>query len=248
MALYYSTRAINLNAGYKPTVTDAGSQISFTAPNLINTTVGDFLTQGFRPGQVIEIVDGGASTQTAKYVTIDSLTASVITTVEATIVTEGVAIDTPTIRLAGNGMSWLDIFRYGVFCLYSSPMPSDINGTEGATMLAKLTDGGGAFTPGVSTNGLQFEFDAAGKISILSTQTWREDLGLSNADAYWGMFYDNAFITGDDSTNLVSPRIMGSVGLSGSGADIIVTTMAIKTTTPVLCSQFDLTLPGQACS
>ena len=61
MALYYSTRAINLNAGYKPTVTDAGSQISFTAPNLINTTQSDFITKGFRPGMVIEIVDGGAA-------------------------------------------------------------------------------------------------------------------------------------------------------------------------------------------
>jgi|GEM_PF-2276524 len=245
MTLKFSTRAINLSAGYKPTVTDAGSQISFTAPNLINTTQNDFLIKGFRPGRVIEVVDGGSSTNAGLY-KIASVTAGVIT-VGSGIVTEAAAVDTPTINQMDTG-SWINIFQYSVMGIYGSPTLTDPDATEGATLLALVTDGGGAVVPGSSTNGLLFTFDAAGNIVIDASQTWKASAGLVDGTAYFAIIYDNGYITGDDSTNLRSARILMTLGTSGSDADMIVTTLSVKTTTPFEVQSGNLTLPAVACS
>ncbi len=224
MAFEYSTRAIDLAIGKRITVVDAGSQIAFVnATSTITTTQSDFLTQGFRPAQVIKVT---SSLSNNDYFTIVSVTAGVITVSES--VTDEVAsAATPTLTVVG-GQSWIDIFNNGILCIYGTPMISDLDGAETGTLLAELTNGGLAFTPGLSTNALNFEYDAAGKMGILTGQTWKDSTPAATGTAEYAILYDNGYITGDDSTNLKSPRAMGSVGLSGSQRDIIISTTSIQ--------------------
>lgn len=244
MAFQYSTRAIDLAIGKRITVVDAGSQIAFeNATSTITTTQSDFITKGFRPDQVIKVT---SSTGNNGYFTIVSLTAGVITVSEA-VVDEVASSATPTITVVG-GQSWLDIFANGILCVYGTPLLSDPDLLETGTLLAELTNAGGAFTPGSPTNALDFEYDADGKMGILTGQTWRDSTPAATGTAEYAIYYDNGYITGLDSTNKYSARALGSVGISGSGRDIIISTTSIKTGIPVTCDQFDLTQASQACS
>jgi len=238
MTISISTCLANRIAGQAISVTDAGSQISFTAPNLITTTQSDWLTQGFRPDQAILITSGGSTTQTVLYHKIASLTSSVIT-VAADIVTEAAAIDTCTISVV-NGLNWLTIFKHGIMEVRSSPMPSTADVAETGTLLLKFTVDAGAFTAGVSTNGLQFEFNSAGQIQILSTQTWQAS-GITDGTAYYARIYDNAYITGNDAVNLQSPRIQGRVGTSGQDFDI--TSTSVVSGVLNTCDSMNITQP-----
>jgi len=241
MAISLSTALVNRIIGKDISVVDAGSQISFTAPNLINTTQSDFLTAGFRPGMVIKVTSGGASTN-AGYWTISSLVAGVITVTESTISTEAAATDTPTIS-AVNGSGWQEALRYGIFVVYTSPMPANADLAATGTKLLEMTVSAGSFTPGTSTNGIQWDFSSTGKIIIASGDTI-QGTGLVTGTAYYGRLYDNGYITGDDSTNFQSPRIQGRVGTSGQDFDITHT----KITSGVVntLDSFNLTQPKTA--
>lgn len=243
MAFKYSTRSIDLAIGKRITVVDAGSQIAFVnATSTITTTEADFLTKGFRPGGVIKVT---ASTSNNGYYTIVSLTASVITVSES-LVDEVASSATPTLTIVG-GQSWIDILANGKLCIYGSPIVSDINIAATGTLLAELTNGGGAFTPGSPTNALNFEYGVDGLMSILTGQTWRDSTPAASGTAAYAIYYDNGYITGDDSVNKQSVRAMGTVGVSGSGRDIIISTTAIQTGIPVTCDQCDLTQADEAC-
>lgn len=242
MAILLSTCLANRMAGQEVTVTDAGSQISFTAPSTIATTQSDFLTKGFRPGQTIKITSGGATTQTTLHHTIASLVAGTITTSEALIVTEAAAVDTPTISVP-NGMDWLHLLRYGVFCVYTSPMPANADLAPTGTLLLKMTVSDAGHTAGTSTGGIEWEFDAAGKIQIKTGDTV-QGTGLISNTAYYGRIYDNAYITTLDSVNLASPRIQGRVGTSGQDFDITDTDVTLGVVNTL--ESFNITQPLSA--
>jgi len=241
MALSLSTCLVNRISGQEVTVTDAGSQISFTATSTITTTQSDFLTKGFRPGQILKVTDGGSSTNAGLY-TIASVTATVITVSETSISTEAAAVDTPTLSVP-TMMNWLNVFRYGVFDVYSSPMPANADLAETGTKLLSMTVSAGAFTAGTSTNGIEWEFVSVGKVQIVSTDTI-QGVGLATGTAYYGRLYDNGYITGLDSTNLQSPRIQGRVATSGQDFDITHTAVTISVTNTL--SSFNITQPKVA--
>lgn len=244
MAFKYSYRARDLSIGKRITVVDAGSQIAFVnSTSTITTTQSDFLTKGFRPNQVIKVT---SSTSNNGYFTITTVTAGVITVSEA-VVDEAAASATPTITVV-NGQSWLDILANGIFCIYSAPIVTDVNLAATGTLLAELTLSGAAFTPGDPTAGLDFEYDADGVMGIYTGQVWKDSTPAATGTAAYGIFYDNGYITGDDSTNKYSVRAMGTVGIAGSGRDAIISTTSIQTGIPVTCDQFTLTQPAEACS
>jgi len=234
MAISLSTCLVNRLAGQEVTVTDTpGTAIDFTT-GTITTTSSDFLTQGFRPGQVIKIA---SSTSNDGYVTATQVAAATITISETITAETGIAGTTLSVP---NGLNWVTIFKHGIMDIYSSPMPANADLAETGTKLLSLTDGAGAFTAGESTNGLQFEFDAAGVFGILSTQTW-QDAGIATGTAYYARLYDNAYITGLDSVNLQSPRIQGRVGTSGQDFDITSTSIVIAVTNT--CDTLNFTQP-----
>jgi hypothetical protein len=237
---------MDLITGKPITVTDAGSQISFiAATSRIATTQNDFLTKGFRPGMVVQVAS--SSLNDGYYpITFVASDGSYMTT-SGTIVDEAASAATPTISVP-NGVNWATMFKYGIFVIYSSPIGDDADAAEGGTKLAELTESAGAFTPGTSTNGLEVEFSADGVFTIKSGQAWRDDTPVAAGTAYYGILYDNAYLQGDDSINKYSPRIMGTVGVSGSGRDFIISSTGITTTIPVTCTQFQGTQASQACS
>jgi len=242
MAISLSTALVNRIIGKGISVVDAGSQISFTAPNLINTTQGDFLTAGFRPGMVINVVSGGASTN-AGYWTIASLVAGVITVSEATISTEAAAVDTPTI-LAVNGFGWQEALRYSIFVVYTSPEPANADLAATGTKLLEMTVDDGGLTPGTLTNGIQWDFDSIGKIVVASGDTV-QGTGLVTDTAYYGRLYDNGYIEGNDSVNLQSPRIQGRVGV-GTSQDFGITHTQVTSGVVNTLTSFNITQPKVA--
>lgn len=240
MAISYSTCLVNRLAGEEISVLDGGSQISFTAPDIITTTQSDFITQGFRPGQIIKVTDGGSSTNAGLY-TVDTVTATVITTIEQTISTEAAAVDTPTLSVP-TMMNWLSIFRYSIFDVYdgSGGMPADADAAELGVKLLSMTLDGGTFTAGASANGIEFEFVSAGKIQLKTGDTYQDD-GIATGTAYYGRLYDNGYITGNDASNLQSCRIQGRVATSGQDFDITSTSVVISVTNTL--RSFNITLP-----
>jgi len=238
MAILLSTCLANRIAGQPVSVTDAGSQIAFVAAtNTITTTENDFLTQGFRPGLAIEIENSSSNDMLCNIVSVASDGSSMV--VDGSLSDEGAGAATPTITVK-NGFSWLTTFRYSVLAVFSSPMPSSADVAETGTLLLKFTLNAGAHTPGTSTNGLEFEFNSAGQIKIKSGQTWQAS-GITDGTAYYARLYDNAYITGDDSSNLVSPRIQGRVGTSGQDFDI--TSTSIVSGVLNTCDVLNITVP-----
>lgn len=248
MAVKYSTRAQALIMGRAITVTDAGSQISFAVgTSTITTTQSDFLTQGFRPGQSITVTNANNATNNDEFV-ISSVTATTIV-VTGTLADEAAALGTPTIALV-NGLNWPLMFKDGILVIYSSPMPANADLLETGTLLAELTLSGATFTAGATAGGLEIEHSATtdGVFGIKSGEAWQDSTPNAAGTAYYAILYDNGYITGLDSTNKQSPRIMGTVGVSGSGRDFIISSTSIVTTVPVTCTQFQGTQASEACS
>lgn len=112
-------------------------------------------------------------------------------------------------------------------------------------MLALITLAGGAFTGGVSTNGLNFDSPADGVLSKPSGDSWQGD-GLAAAGtgttATWFRVYANAYTTGA-STSAV--RYDGAIS-TASSAELQMTNTTIVEDVPVVITAFNLTIPKSA--
>ena len=72
-------------------------------------------------------------------------------------------------------------YANGVLAIYGgASQPADANDTEAGTLLALVTVASGAFTPGVSTNGLNFDAPSSGVFSKAAAETW-SGIGLAAA-------------------------------------------------------------------
>jgi len=90
-------------------------------------------------------------------------------------------------------------FTNCVIGVYGGTMPADANTTENATLLALITEGGGEFTGGVATNGLNFDAAADGSMSKAAAETWSGAV-LATGTATWVRIYDNNYVTGASTT------------------------------------------------
>jgi len=109
---------------------------------------------------------------------------------------------------ANGGLSFGEIFKNGVIEIYSGTRPSDANGSVSGTLLGRITVGGGAFTPGSPTNGLNFGPAANRAIDKASGEVWMFT-GLSAGLATWFRHKGNAVDDGTASTS--APRIDGTI-------------------------------------
>lgn len=114
---------------------------------------------------------------------------------------------------ANGGKSFGESFNNGIILIYGGIRAANADSSVGsATLLGTVTLNGGAFTPGVSTNGLQFGQAANRTIDRLSSQTWQFK-GVAAGTATWFRIVGNASDNGLASTTL--PRLDGTIAPFG---------------------------------
>jgi hypothetical protein len=118
------------------------------------------------------------------------------------------------------------LFANGVINFYTGAQPVDADSAETGTLLGRVTLDGGSFTPGVSTNGINFASPSAGSrtISKASAEIWKF-MGTSAGTIGWFRFVGNAVDNGLSSTTL--PRIDGSVGIASGDLRLSSVTAAV---------------------
>lgn len=109
---------------------------------------------------------------------------------------------------------------YGVIHLYTGAKPASPDDAEAGSLLAIITNNGGAFTPGAQANGLRFGAAVDGLISILAGQTWKTDACLATGQVGWGRFYANARTQGASTTAV---RVDFTVSTSGADLNLVTT-------------------------
>jgi hypothetical protein len=134
----------------------------------------------------------------------------------------------------------------GVIGIYSGTQPTTANDTEGAgSLLVLITLASGAFTGGVSTNGINFDAAVDGVLSKAVAETW-SGVGLAAAGAgvtaTWFRFYPNAYTTGSSSSAV---RYDGAISTSAS-AELQMTNTTIVQSVPVVINSFTLTIKRTA--
>lgn len=129
-------------------------------------------------------------------------------------------------------------FANGVIEVYTGTQPTNADAAVTGTLLGTVTLNSGAFTPGVSTNGLTFAAAATGAVS--KSGVWSFN-GLAAGTAGWFRLKGNAVDAGALST--VLPRLDGSVAVSG--ADLNLSNIAIVVSAPNTIDTFTFTIPAQ---
>ena len=108
-------------------------------------------------------------------------------------------------------------YANGILCIFGgASQPTSANDAETGTLLCKITLNSGAFTGGVSTNGLNFNAPIDGVLSKAVAETW-SGVGLAAAGtgttATYYRFYANAYTTGSSTT---AKRFDGAISTSSS--------------------------------
>ena len=132
-------------------------------------------------------------------------------------------------------------YANGVLAIYGgASQPADANDAEAGTLLALITLASGAFTPGVSTNGLNFDAPSSGVLSKAAAETW-SGVGLAAAGtgttATYFRFYDNDMDTGASPTGL---RFDGAIGTTAT-AELQMSVATVVEGAPVVINSFTYT-------
>jgi hypothetical protein len=233
MAKKFSTGLRNEILGFKPTVTGTGFGCTVTT-NVISDT-GNGLAI-FRPGDKV-VISGFTDSSNNGLKTVVSVAVSGASMVVSENLATEAAGDTVIIALL-NSRAFKDIFRDGVLEIYSGSQPSDADQAETGTKLARITVNSGAFVPGAAANGLEFGDPASGSIAKSGSEVW-SGVGLANGVVGWFRFYTNMYDTGASPTKA---RFDGSIGVSGSSAQMIVATTTIALNAPVTVNTFSVPL------
>ena len=226
-------QAIGVNYGF----VDDGSN-----PDQITFSGNDAITLGFAPGMKVSI-KGSTSNDT----TLDSEPeiSSIATDGSIAYVTTGSMAATET-ALAGTaitackGGSLWDIFRHGQLVLFSGALPTNADAAlSTGNIILTMTDNAGAVTGGSYANGLLLEDNpTAAEIEKLATQTWK-GLATGSGTLTGFRFIGNPTDAHGLSTTL--PRYQGSVGTSGSGADLVIDNPTIVSGQYYTLTSFKLT-------
>lgn len=129
-------------------------------------------------------------------------------------------------------------YANGVIGIFGGTQPATANDTEGsAPLLALITLNGGAFTAGVSTNGINLSDPVDGVLSKASGETW-SGTGLAAAGtgvtATWFRHYTNAYVTGASTT---ATRYDGAIGTT-SAYEMQMTNTTVVQDVPVICNGY----------
>ena len=151
------------------------------------------------------------------------------------------SVDTPeatlatTILASARGGSLADIFRDCYINIYSGTRPSDPNWPATGTLVGTISLNAGAFTPGVETNGLNFErFSEIEVVSGIyvnlgkdSSETWQMECLSASTPTYFRLMSNTTLPT---DTGVVSVVIDGDIGTSTTNAMRITEALVVGTT------------------
>jgi len=229
-----STKLANMLAGEQITYEAVNKIAAVAAGNKLTDSDNKFLSEGFRPGMIIEI--SGFTTAANDQIAVITSVASDGS--EMVVVTEVALVDddaNTTITLTAYGQSLKDILSWGVLCIYTGSQPSSPDVAPTGTKLLEITNASGAFTKGTKTNGLEWDAPVAGVLGKKDADTW-SDAGLESGTAGWFRLYANDFDTGADALCLD-----GAVGTSGSQLNLASTSIVKDATTTI--DEFEITVP-----
>ncbi|WP_300163413.1 hypothetical protein [Solidesulfovibrio sp.] len=130
------------------------------------------------------------------------------------------------------------IMRNGMIRIFPGVQPSGADDAEGATPLLEITLSSGGFSPGTSTNGLNFADPASGACAKSSSEVW-SGVATTTGTAGWFRFYANDRTTGADTANA---RFDGSVSTSGAQLNMSSTAITAGATTTI--DSFTVTMPA----
>lgn len=221
-----STGYRNARAGGNVSITGlmTGTGIAFVdggaSDDSLTDTGNGFVTAGFKVGDAIRVL--GSTSNDGTYVA-TTVAAGAIGVATASLTAE-IAGD-QVVLAAGRGGSVQDIFDYGVMYIYDGVMPSSADVAETGNVLAILTNGGAAFTPGTKdASGLRFGEPVAGVINLLAGITAQEGACLLDGYATYAVLYDNARVQGASTTSV---RVFFSIGTSGSDMNLVSTRLYV---------------------
>jgi len=131
-------------------------------------------------------------------------------------------------------------FANGIIEIRSGTQPASADAAATGTLLGTVTLASGAFTPGSPASGLTFATAADGAVS--KSGVWSFN-GVAAGTAGWFRFKGNAVDSGaDDSIAKASPRLDGSVAVSGG--DMNLSNISITIGAPTTCDSFTWTQPA----
>jgi hypothetical protein len=115
-------------------------------------------------------------------------------------------------------------FTNGVIDLFTGSQPANPDSAATGTLIGTATLNAGAFTPGASTNGLNFAAAVLNVMGKESAETWKFTAVAAGTIGY-GRFRGNATDAGGSSA--VLPRIDFSVGITSGDARTSKVTYAV---------------------
>lgn len=238
MTLKFSTGLRNKIMGMKPTILLMNeTTISFdSASKEIRDSGNGFLTKGFAPGDML-IIDSANNTTDSTGIPITTVTSGTMVTT-STLVDESAG--SAIALAAAHGGSLRDILKDGIIEIRTLAQASSADSATTGTLLGIITLDGGTVTPGSFANGLEFDDASDATIEKPSGSTWKFT-AIATGTAQHFRHKGNAEDTDALSTTL--SRIEGSVGLSGSSADMTMTTLSIETGKTYTVDEYSLVMP-----
>lgn len=229
MARKFSTALRNAILGAAVSVTASTISSSSTGNKILDSANGMAI---FQPGDKISVP---AALIAAGYGTVLTVqTDGSYLTVSETCLDQAAGA-AYTVSLC-NRRAFRDIFANGILEIYSGSQPADADTAESGTKLLRITVSSGAVTPGVATNGLDFDAPSGGVLSKAAAETW-SGVGLATGTAGWFRFYTNMYHTGSGTSKV---RFDGSV--STSGAQLNLSSLSIVEAATTTIDTFTVTL------
>lgn len=144
---------------------------------------------------------------------------------------------------AAKAAAFVAAFQYGCIEIYDGEQPASADLAPSGLLLARVTAGGGAWTPGSPTNGLRYL--AAGRFAIQdNVQTWVLK-GLASGTARSFRVLPNAADSGLASATAL--RVDGAIGITddvGTGdAQLFLPSTAITAATSIVINNWWYAVP-----
>jgi hypothetical protein len=229
MARKFSTALRNAILGADVTVTGTGIASVISGSHITDSGNGLAI---FQPGDKIIVPTALVAAGVATVVTVAAGGGDI--TVAETCLAQSAGASY-TIALA-NKRSFRGIFKNGILEIYSGTQPSDADTIEAGTKLLRISVGSGAVTPGVATNGLNFDAPASGVLSKAAGEVW-SGVGITGGTAGWFRFYTNLYHTGGGTT-----KICFDGAVSTSGAQMNLSSVSIVQGATTTIDSFTVTL------
>jgi len=207
------------------------------SPDTITHSGNGFISAGFAPGDLIWTKNPTTGGNALSGVALTAVEAGTITMATGTLAASEAFPEAGCV-LSCTGGSLKDLFKDGVIRIYSGTIPATADAAITGTLLAEISVGSLAFTPGSFDNGLEFGDAVLGVIAKATGETWSGVASATGTATHY-RFVGNATDAGALST--VLPRIQGTVGV-GTSYDLNISSTSITAAETVTISSFSYTL------